>query len=234
MVPPAEFIPLAEETGLIVPIGEWVLRRPAATPRTWPDDIRVAVNLSPVQFRARRWSQIGDQRPRSARGLRPTGSSWKSPSPCCWRTAPATLGDAARSCAQLGVQHRDGRFRHRLFGAELSARFPFDKIKIDQSFVKDVTDRQIRLSIVRAVTGLAAASGMSTTAEGVETREQLDRLRDTGCTHVQGYYLGGRCRLTRCSRCCTAGAPTFASPATPRLAPAIPAQQDHVPPVSGD
>ena len=187
LVPPAEFIPLAEETALIVPIGEWVIRRACADAAAWPGDTRVAINLSPVQFRSRDLVNVvfsalaTSHLPASRLELEITES--------------VLLKDNESTVATLH-QLRDFGVRISMddFGTGYSSlsylrSFPFDKIKIDQSFIRDLSASDDSLAIVRAVTGLGAALGMTITAEGVETPEQLECLRREGCTEVQGFLF---------------------------------------------
>ena len=180
-------MPLAEEIGFIVPIGEWVLRSACAAAAKWPDDLKVAVNLSPAQFRS---SALPAGRGRGARrsGLAPERLELEI-------TETALLEDKARlspssiSCASSasGVAMDD-------FGTGYSSlsylqSFPFDKIK-DRPFVReDITERHGSLKIVRAVTALAQGLGMATTAEGVETQGQLDTVKSEGCTEMQGFHF---------------------------------------------
>jgi predicted signal transduction protein with EAL and GGDEF domain len=187
MVSPAEFIPLAEETGLIVQIGEWVLRQACAEAATWPDDIKVAVNLSPVQFRNRNLVQVV---------LSALAHSRLSPGRLELEiTESVLLGDNEANLATLHqLRELGARISMDDFGTGYSSllylrSFPFDKIKIDQSFVRDMVERPDCVAIVRAVAGLGLSLGIATTAEGVETQAQLQRVRAEGCTEVQGYLF---------------------------------------------
>ncbi len=187
MISPAEFVPLAEEIGLIVPLGEWVLRQACMQAATWPGDVKVAVNLSPAQVRSR--------------GVVPAVLSALAHS----RLAPQRLELEITESVLLGETDANLATLHRLreIGARISMddfgtgysslsylrSFPFDKIKIDRSFVRELAERPDCVAIVRAVAGLGASLGIATTAEGVETREQLERLRREGCTEVQGFLF---------------------------------------------
>jgi diguanylate cyclase (GGDEF)-like protein/PAS domain S-box-containing protein len=187
MIPPSEFIPLAEEIGLIVPLGEWVLRQACADAARWPDTTKVAVNLSPVQFRTK--------------GLLNAVVSALAHAELPAQRLELEITESvllAETSANLSTLHqlRDLGVRISLddFGTGYSSlsylrAFPFDKIKIDQSFVRELAERPDSMAIVRAVTGLGASLGVATTAEGVETKEQLERLRGEGCTEVQGYLF---------------------------------------------
>ncbi len=187
-VSPAEFVPLAERSGLIVPIGEWVIRRAARDALRWAGDIRVAVNVSPLQFRS---SRLPDT------VLAALEESGLAPGRLEIEITESTLIEDADLVLAVLRRLRAAGLRTAIddFGTGYSSlatlrAFPFDKIKIDQSFVR-VPDADIPQAdaIVRAVAGLAAALGMRCTAEGVETVEQLARLRAAGCTEVQGYLL---------------------------------------------
>jgi len=191
-ISPAEFIPVAEQSGLIVPLGEWVLRTATREATRWPGTPRVAVNVSPLQFRSARLADAVFEA-LDAAGLPPSRLEIE--------ITESTLVDDAD--AVLAVLHRlrEAGIRAAMddFGTGYSSlatlrAFPFEKIKIDQSFVRvkpaDVPQAE---AIVRAVAGLAAALGMRCTAEGVETPEQFARLRAAGCTEVQGYFFGRPC-----------------------------------------
>jgi diguanylate cyclase (GGDEF)-like protein/PAS domain S-box-containing protein len=187
MISPAEFIPLAEEIGLIVPLGEWVLRQACSEAATWPGEIKVAVNLSPAQFRSRGVVQAVMSALAHSR-LPPQRLELEI-------TESVLLGETE---ANLATLHRLREIGARIsmddFGTGYSSlsylrSFPFDKIKIDRSFVRELAERLDCVAIVRAVAGLGASLGIATTAEGVETPEQLERLRREGCTEVQGFLF---------------------------------------------
>ncbi len=187
MVSPAEFIPLAEETGLIVGIGEWVLRTACKEAALWPDSVKVAVNVSPLQFADRRLVDIVSEALAKS-GLSPHRLELEI-------TESVLLQDDA---AMLAVLHRIRALGVRIsmddFGTGYSSlnyllSFPFDKIKIDQSFVRNLAKSADATTIVGAMAGLGRSLGMRTVAEGVETEEQLAQLRAAGCTEVQGYLF---------------------------------------------
>ncbi len=186
---PAQFIPLAEEIGLINEIGEWVLRTACAEAAKWPEQVSVAVNLSPVQFKV----------------------------PSLPSTVRAILGETGLDAKRLELEITEGVFLsndehvHEMidnlkkiglklalddFGTGYSSlsyllRVPFDKIKIDQSFVRGASDPESRnAALIRAMVGLASDLEMQTTAEGVETQEELLLVRNLGCSLIQGYYFG--------------------------------------------
>ena len=187
LVAPAEFVPLAEEIGLIVPFGEWVLQRACADCASWPGGLRVAVNLSPVQFRSQHLvAAVASAL--TASGLPPERLELEI-------TETVMLQDTETTLATLHELHGLGaHIAMDDFGTGYSSlsylrRFPFDRIKIDQSFVRDVTTRRDCGAIVRAVAGLSDDMGMATTAEGVETTAQFDAVVRMGCDEVQGYLF---------------------------------------------
>jgi diguanylate cyclase (GGDEF)-like protein len=187
LICPDAFIPLAEETGLIVPIGEWVLRQACAEAAGWPEQIKVAVNLSAVQFNAGNlvelvFSALSASRLAAHRlELEITETAFLENS----ESAFATL----HRLRAMGVGISLDDFGIGYSSLSYLRQFPFSKIKIDRSFIRDMgTDRQ-SVAIIQAVIGLGASLDMATVAEGVETRDELDCLRAFGCTEVQGYYL---------------------------------------------
>jgi len=187
-IPPIEFIPLAEETGLIIPIGEWVIRNACAEANTWAPGLRVAVNISPVQFRSRSLvstvvTSLGSS------GLSPMRLELEITEAILLHDNEATLA-VLHQLRDLGVKISMDDFGTGYSSLSYLRSFPFDKIKIDQSFIRDLADNPDSIAIIRAVTGLGKSFGMLTTAEGVETREQLEQMRAEGCTEVQGYFYG--------------------------------------------
>lgn len=187
MISPADFIPVAEDIGLIVPLGEWVLREACMQAAKWPSQIKVAVNLSPIQFRNRNLTQSVFTALAQS-GLSPQRLELEI-------TESIFLADSE---ANLATLHQLREFGVRIsmddFGTGYSSlsylrSFPFDKIKIDRSFVRDLAERPDCVAIIRAISGLGRSLNISTTAEGVETMDQLDRLRAEGCTEVQGFLF---------------------------------------------
>ncbi len=188
LVPPGAFIPLAEEIGLIVPLGEWVLREACREATRWPDHVIVAVNVSPLQF---------DDLPRLieavARSLRNSDLPGRRLE--IEITEGALLNNEQGVLAALQrLRAMEVRVAMDDFGTGYSSlsqlrSFPFDKIKIDRSFVKDNGDVASQNAFIRAINALGASLGMSTIAEGVETEEQLARIRAEGCTSVQGFLF---------------------------------------------
>ncbi|NWG26259.1 MAG: EAL domain-containing protein [Pseudorhodoplanes sp.] len=187
-IEPLAFIPLAEETALIVPIGEWALRTACKEAATWPKDLAVAVNLSAVQFRMRGLPHM------VASALAHSGLAAHRLQ--LEITESVLLVENASTLATLHQLRALGvRISMDDFGTGYSSlsylrSFPFDKIKIDGTFVRGLAHDPDSRAIVRAVAGLGASLGMATTGEGVETREEADFLRREGCTEAQGYFFG--------------------------------------------
>jgi diguanylate cyclase (GGDEF)-like protein len=186
-VAPAVFIPVAEETGLILPIGEWALRKACADAAQWPEHVKVAVNLSPAQFRSPNLVKMVFAA-LAASGLATGRLELEI-------TESVLLHDNAATVATLHQLRSLGvRIAMDDFGTGYSSlgylrSFPFDKLKIDRCFVKDLAEDSGSLAILRAVSNLGSSLGMATTAEGVETQEQVDKVRAEGCTEMQGYYF---------------------------------------------
>jgi diguanylate cyclase (GGDEF)-like protein len=186
-VSPTEFIPLAEEIGLIVPLGEWVLREACREAAAWPHGVKVAVNLSPVQFRSPALLHAVVSA-LAASGLSPLRLELEITESVLLHDSAATLA-LLHQLRELGVRIAMDDFGTGYSSLSYLRSFPFDKIKIDRSFVRELGDKADCLAIVRAVAGLGASLGITTTAEGVETPEQLARVREQGCTEVQGYLF---------------------------------------------
>src|ERR1700742_4626487 len=186
MISPAEFIPVAEETGLINDLGEWVLATACKEAMTWPEEIKLAVNVSPVQFKS------------GTLALKIAAALASSRLPAGRLELEITEAVLIRDDdAALAVLHQLRAVGVRIalddFGTGYSSlsylqRFPFDKIKIDRCFVNDITT-QGGSSIVQAVVNIAAARDMMTLAEGVETSQQRESLRALGCTEMQGFLF---------------------------------------------
>ena len=187
MIAPSAFIPMAEETGLIVPLGEWVIRQACATAASWPGNLKIAVNLSPAQFRSPGLLQaIVDAL--AASRLAPERLELEITETILLQDSEATLATLYR-LRELAVRIVMDDFGTGYSSLSYLQSFPFDKIKIDRSFVKDIAENQGSLNIVRAVAALAKGLGMSTTAEGVETAEQLNSIRSEGCSEMQGFLF---------------------------------------------
>ena len=187
-IAPADFIPLAEEIGFIIPLGEWVLRHACATAATWREGLWIAVNLSPVQFRTPGLVEI-IKSALSASGLRPEQLELEITETCLLQNSVATLSTLFQ-LRSLGVRIAMDDFGTGYSSLSYLQSFPFDKIKIDRSFITDITEGVNSLNIVRAVAALANGLGMATTAEGVETQAQLETVRQEGCTEMQGFLFG--------------------------------------------
>jgi len=187
-VSPAEFIPVAEDIGLISPLGEWVIEQACREAVQWPDGIKVAVNLSPVQFRNRTLVETVS-RALAQSGLSPRRLELEITESVLLQDNETTL-ETLHRLRELGVCIAMDDFGTGYSSLSYLRSFPFDKIKIDQSFVRELTSRADCLAIVHSITRLGSSLGMITTAEGVETEEQYRHLLAAGCTEVQGYYFG--------------------------------------------
>ena len=188
MVSPSEFIPIAEEIGMIAALGEWVLRQACACAVQWPDGMTLAVNLSPAQFKSKTLvSVVKDALLVS--GLKPTRLELEITENVMLTESDATLA-TLHELRSYGVRIAMDDFGTGYSSLSYLRRFPFDKIKIDQSFVRELASRPDCIKIVRSIAALGASLGMTTTAEGVETPEQFEQLQAAGCDQVQGYYFG--------------------------------------------
>jgi predicted signal transduction protein with EAL and GGDEF domain len=188
LVPPDQFIPLAEETGLINPLGEWILRQACADAVKWPENVKVAVNLSAVQFRKGNLIDVV---------LRALVESGLNPRRLELEITESVLltGDedylvTISQLKELGVTFALDDFGTGYSSLSYLTRFPFDKIKIDKSFTQGYGKHASCEAVVASVIVLARGMKMVTTAEGVETEEQYRRLRRAGVTLVQGYLFG--------------------------------------------
>ena len=187
LVPPADFIGVAEETGLITAIGTWVLGEACREAATWPDHIRIAVNLSPLQFKSPTLlldvvAALGKS------GLSPRRLELEITETVMLNDTEATL-ETLRQLKELGIAISMDDFGTGYSSLGYLRKFPFSKIKIDQSFIRSLSSGQESLAIVKAITGLGESLGMVTTAEGVETLDQLNALSAEGCNEVQGYFF---------------------------------------------
>jgi diguanylate cyclase (GGDEF)-like protein len=189
VIPPSEFVPLAEETGLIVPIGEWALRQALAEAAKWPRHIRVAVNMSPVQFGSRNLAQLV-MSALAASGVEANRLELEITESLLLQDRDSTLA-TLHQLRDLGVRIALDDFGTGFSSLNYLRSFPFDKIKIDQCFIAGLAEgNEESLAIVRAVARLGASLGIATTAEGVETRLQLEIARKEGFNEVQGYFIG--------------------------------------------
>ncbi|MDA9493508.1 bifunctional diguanylate cyclase/phosphodiesterase [Bradyrhizobium sp. CCBAU 11361] len=187
LIAPINFIPLAEETGLIVQLGEFMLRSACADAATWPDDIDVAVNLSPVQFKNPNLIASVTEA-LIASGLAARRLELEITESVLLQNSEATL-TTLHELRAMGVRISLDDFGTGYSSLSYLRSFPFDKIKIDRSFVSELATREDSMAIIRAVTGLGRSLGIVTTAEGVENDAQLELLRREGCTQAQGYLF---------------------------------------------
>jgi len=187
MISPAEFIPIAEDSGLINQLGLWVLNTACAEAATWPDHVRVAVNVSPVQFRSPSLA-LNVAAALAACNLPASRLELEITEAVLIRDDEAAL-DMLHQLRKLGVRIALDDFGTGYSSLSYLQRFPFDKIKIDRSFIRDIAGPGASSSIVQAVVNIAAASDMTTTAEGVETEQQRNLLYILGCTEMQGYLF---------------------------------------------
>jgi EAL domain-containing protein (putative c-di-GMP-specific phosphodiesterase class I) len=188
MISPSAFIPQAEETGLIKALGEWVLTTACAAATAWPETVKVSVNVSPVQFREPGLAQVVVGALATS-GLKPARLELEVTEAVALDANEATLA-TLQELDRLGVHIALDDFGVGYSALAYLLKFPFDKIKIDRSFVKDAADGAGAFHIVRAVAMLANSLGMAVTAEGVETHKQLHTVRAIGCTEGQGFLLG--------------------------------------------
>jgi diguanylate cyclase (GGDEF)-like protein len=186
MIEPADFIPVAEEAGLIVPLGEWVIRQACRDATAWPEHIRVAVNLSPVQLRSS--NLVPTVAAATSSGLVPQRLELEITETVMIQDIETTL-ETLNKLRAIGVRISMDDFGTGYSSLSHLRKFPFDTIKIDRSFVHDMGAEQDTVAIVRAVSALGKSLGMTTTAEGVETAEQLERVQSEGYTEVQGFLL---------------------------------------------
>ncbi len=186
-VAPDDFIPLSEEIGLIGPIGDWVLMQACLDAVSWPEPFNVAVNLSPAQFKNRSLAAAVIAALNNA-GLEPMRLELEITETIMLQNTEHTLA-VLSEMRDLGVRISMDDFGTGYSSLSYLRRFPFDKIKIDQTFICDLDKGPDALAIVRAVTGLSKSLGIATTAEGVETAKQLETLKLEGCTEVQGYLF---------------------------------------------
>lgn len=186
-VSPNEFIPIAEDSGLILPIGAWALREALKEAARWPDKIHVAVNLSPVQFQTQSLAATVSQELRRS-GVGPERLELEITESTLLEGSDAALATIA-SLKMLGVRIALDDFGTGFSSLSYLSRFPFDKIKIDKMFVAGIAKSPATASVVKAIADLAVALGMTITAEGVEEEAQVVALRSVGCHEMQGYLL---------------------------------------------
>jgi len=188
IVLPSEFMPLAEEIGLIVPIGEWVLQQACLDAAKWPEDVRIAINLSPAQFRSKRLLEIVT-RILAASKLPPSRLELEITEGVLLSEQGPTMPTLERLRA-IGIRIAIDDFGSGYSSLRYLRSFPIDKVKIDQSFIDGISTDANSLAVIRAVIVLSTSFGFDTTAEGVETADQLECIRREGCTEVQGFICG--------------------------------------------
>ncbi|WP_454848843.1 putative bifunctional diguanylate cyclase/phosphodiesterase [Rhizobium binxianense] len=186
-VPPMEFVPLAEEVGLIVDIGRWVLRQACNDAAQWPEDIKVAVNVSAIQFSSSDLPQdVGDALAASA--LSPSRLELEITESVLMENLDEVL-PILHALKERGIHIAMDDFGTGYSSLSYLSSFPFDKIKIDKSFVNDIVDNREAHAIMRAIILLGDALGMRVTVEGVETAEQMALLECEECDEIQGYHI---------------------------------------------
>jgi diguanylate cyclase (GGDEF)-like protein len=211
LIPPTQFIPVAEEIGLILPIGEWVLRTACAAITALPGVLRVAVNLSAAQFASQDLVAIIRAAMRDS-GLPASRLELEITESIMLTDTTATLA-TLHHLHDLGVHIALDDFGTGYSSLSYLRRFPFDRIKIDQSFVREMPDQRDCYAIIRAITGLSRELGMATTAEGVESQKQLDMLVAAGCTDIQGYLFSRAVPINEIESACATIAAMLAEPA---------------------
>ena len=187
MISPADFIPITEETGLITPLGEWVLERACREAASWPQDIHVSVNVSPAQFRTGRLAGAVADALRSS-GLAANRLELEITESVILANTGSTMATLMQ-IREMGVRIAMDDFGTGYSSLSYLRSFPFDKVKIDQSFIRDLDTKADSSVIVGAIIGLCKSLGIRVTAEGVETQAQLDYLFWEGCSEAQGYYF---------------------------------------------
>jgi diguanylate cyclase (GGDEF)-like protein len=187
LIPPGAFIPLAEEIGFIVPLGEWAIRQACAQAASWPAHLKVAVNLSPAQFRSPGLVQVV-LNALAASGLPPHRLELEITETILLQDNETTLATLYR-LRELGVLIAMDDFGTGYSSLSYLQSFPFDRIKIDRSFIKNLGDDNGSINIIRAVVAMAQGLGMATTAEGVETSHQREAVASEGCTEMQGFLF---------------------------------------------
>lgn len=187
LIQPADFIPIAEETRLIEPIGKWVLEEACAAAKTWPEHVSVAVNVSPVQFEAENFVEIVQAVLKKAD--LPSRRLDLELSETVMLTSKGAITDRMIELHDLGVQLSLDDFGTGYSSINYLRQFPFDKLKIDQSIAREPDADENTHKIVSAVANLGSAMGMKVIAEGVETEDEMDRVREQGCSDAQGFLV---------------------------------------------
>lgn len=200
-IPPADFIPLAEDAGLIVQIGAWVIETACAQAAAWPHDKRVSVNISPAQFNDRELLHRIHEALRKS-GLAPTRLEIEVTEAVLIEDADAAL-DVLRRVRAMGVKIALDDFGTGYSSLSYLRKFPFDKVKIDRSFVTEIESRHDSQVIVQGIHDIALGLGMTITAEGVETHGQAQQLQRAGCHELQGFLFSRPQPVSHISDCST-------------------------------
>jgi EAL domain-containing protein (putative c-di-GMP-specific phosphodiesterase class I) len=187
VVEPTEFIPVAEENGLIIALGEWVLRQACADAATWPDGVKVAVNLSPTQLIGGKLLPVVINA-LAASGISASRLELEITESVLMQNTFASLS-MLHQLRDIGVRIAMDDFGTGYSSLSYLRSFPFDKIKIDRSFIEGISEENDCAAIVEAVIDMAHRLNMTTTAEGIETVEQREKVRELGCTELQGYLF---------------------------------------------
>jgi EAL domain-containing protein (putative c-di-GMP-specific phosphodiesterase class I) len=187
-ISPSKFIPIAEETGLIVPLGEWILKTACAYATTWPADTKLAVNLSPAQFKTQNVYELV-RRILTETGLEPERLELEITETTILQNTEAVL-ETLNRLDQLGVSIAMDDFGTGYSSLSYLARLPVKKIKIDRSFIDTLGTSEQTSAIVSSIVGLGQSLHVTITAEGVESESQAEILRIWGCNQVQGFYYG--------------------------------------------
>ena len=187
-IPPDKFIPIAEDSGLILPLGEWALREACRQAALWPSEIKIAVNLSPLQFANTGLATMVERILRET-GLSPQRLELEITEGLLMRNTESTITILHR-LREIGLRIAMDDFGTGYSSLSYLQSFPFDRIKVDRSFVSQLSTTTTAATVVRAVVEIAASRGMETTAEGVETEDQRQQLAALGCDQAQGYLLG--------------------------------------------
>lgn len=205
LIAPDDFIPVAEETGLITRIGEWVIRQACLEAARWPDDVALAINISPVQFRNGNLISVVVHA-LAAANLPASRLELEITEAILLENTEATL-TVLNQLHDLGLRISMDDFGTGYSSLSYLQKFPFNKIKIDRSFISPLCHKPESAAIIRAVTGLAHSFSMQTTAEGVETVEQMELVRSLGCTEMQGHLFSKACDATELAEILAASRP---------------------------
>lgn len=210
MIPPLDFIPVAEENGLIEALGDWVLRRACADAAAWEKPLRIAVNLSPIQLHNPALPTLVHE-VLITTGLSPSRLELEITESALFKDYQRAL-DNLRRLKALGVRIAMDDFGTGFSSLSTLQSFPFDKIKIDKSFVENIHRHDRATAIVRAVLGLGRSLEIPVVAEGVETEEQILFLRGEDCAELQGYAIGRPAPVDALTMWTTAGDPGAIAP----------------------